>query len=156
VGFTAETTTTRVEGAEIDGGPQDDGLIERRAAALDVGHRADRNAGVKRSAFAGHYDVADTQRRILLDVVVDDACEVSACDSPPSPPSHDRRYAAGIIRDEDDRTGERSHGNDAADHASGREDAFVRPNSRNEPLSIVTARDSFSGGNPMTRASVPR
>ena len=110
---------------------------------------------MERSSFAGDDDVADAQRRILLDVLDDDAGQISARDSPPTSAPHDRGNAARVIGDEHDRARERRDRDDAPDDAAGREHAVVAAYACREPLSIVTARDSFSGGNPMTRASMP-
>lgn len=89
---------------------------------------------MKRSPFARHHDVTDVQRRILLDVVDDDAREISARDSPPPPPSHYRGDPAGVIGDEHDRTRQRTHRNDTANHAAGREHPFIGANSGQRAL----------------------
>src|ERR1700734_3299398 len=70
-----------IEGAKIDGRPQHDGLRERSVSSLDLDHGADRKAGMERSSLARHHNVADAHRRILFDVVDDDAREISARNS---------------------------------------------------------------------------
>jgi hypothetical protein len=89
---------------------------------------------MERPSFAGHYDVADVQGRILLDIVDHDAREISASNSPPPPPSHYRGDAAGVIGNEYDRTRQRTHRNDTADHAAGREHPLVGANSGQRAL----------------------
>ncbi len=79
-----ETTTTRSRAPKSTDGVQDRRLIERRIAALDRRYRTDRHAGVERSAFPGNDDVADAQRRVLRNVLDDDARRYCRARSPTS------------------------------------------------------------------------
>ncbi len=110
---------------------------------------------MERSSLPGDDDVPDAQRRVLRDVLDDDAGEIAARDAPPTSASDDRGKAARIIGCEHDRARKRRDGAMRPTTPCAASTPSLRRTPWREPLSIVTVRESFSGGKPMTRASIP-